>query len=97
VTELKGCLTTEMYHIHLCDKDPDMDALQSNQPLHRWRSHYVGRRFILLHQGVDVEEMKESAIKDMNEGRFARGGSTITQQAREKCFLSASKNPIRKN
>jgi len=48
VTELKGCLTTEMYHIHLCDKDLTWTPYNQNQPLHRWRSHYVGRRFILL-------------------------------------------------
>lgn len=40
------------------------------------------------HKGVDVYELKEAFKKDWKEGRFARGGSTITQQVLKNVYLS---------
>lgn len=48
------------------------------------------------HDGVDWYEMKESVQKDIEKGRAARGGSTITQQLAKNLFLSTSKDPLRK-
>jgi len=48
------------------------------------------------HKGIDVEEIKESLKRDLREKRFARGGSTITQQLAKNLFLSPGKNPLRK-
>jgi len=48
------------------------------------------------HSGVDFEELKESLKRDLREGRFARGGSTITQQLAKNIYLSPRKNPLRK-
>jgi len=48
------------------------------------------------HNGVDFEELKESLKRDLREGRFARGGSTITQQLAKNLYLSPRKNPLRK-
>jgi len=48
------------------------------------------------HKGVDFEELKESIRKDLREKRFARGGSTITQQLAKNLYLSPGKNPLRK-
>src|SRR5437868_3257495 len=48
------------------------------------------------HSGYDLNELKEAAKKDWNEGRFARGASTITQQLAKNLYLSTSKNPLRK-
>ncbi|MCJ7587946.1 MAG: transglycosylase domain-containing protein [Candidatus Aminicenantes bacterium] len=48
------------------------------------------------HNGVDFEELKESLKRDLREGRFARGGSTITQQLAKNIYLSPRKNPLRK-
>ncbi|OGD12718.1 MAG: hypothetical protein A2Y86_08300 [Candidatus Aminicenantes bacterium RBG_13_62_12] len=45
------------------------------------------------HKGIDFEEIKESIKRDIREKRFARGGSTITQQLAKNIFLSPSKNP----
>src|SRR5450759_2579702 len=78
VQELKGCLTTALYHVHLCESDPSYTPLGQISP-------YIIGAIIMsedasfyAHQGVDVDEMKESIKKDVNELRFARGGSTIT-------------------
>lgn len=48
------------------------------------------------HEGIDLHELKEAIKKDWEEGRFARGGSTITQQLAKNLYLSTSKNPLRK-
>ncbi len=48
------------------------------------------------HGGVDWFEVRESIEKNIDEGRAARGASTITQQLAKNLFLSTSKDPIRK-
>jgi monofunctional biosynthetic peptidoglycan transglycosylase len=48
------------------------------------------------HKGIDLEELKESFKRDLREGKFARGGSTITQQLAKNLYLSPRKNPLRK-
>jgi monofunctional biosynthetic peptidoglycan transglycosylase len=48
------------------------------------------------HEGVDVEQLEESLEADWANGRFLRGGSTITQQLAKNLYLSPSKNPLRK-
>jgi monofunctional glycosyltransferase len=48
------------------------------------------------HDGFDWFEFKESLEKNFEEGRAARGASTITQQLVKNLYLSSSKNPLRK-
>ena len=48
------------------------------------------------HDGVDVEQLKESMEVNWERGQFLRGGSTITQQLAKNLYLSPSKNPLRK-
>jgi monofunctional biosynthetic peptidoglycan transglycosylase len=48
------------------------------------------------HQGIDYQQLQESLQKDWALGRFARGGSTITQQLAKNLYLSPSKDPLRK-
>lgn len=48
------------------------------------------------HDGVDWHEVWEALENNWEEGRIARGGSTITQQLAKNLFLSTSKDPIRK-
>jgi monofunctional biosynthetic peptidoglycan transglycosylase len=48
------------------------------------------------HHGFDWYELKESIGRNLEEGRAARGASTITQQLVKNLFLSPSKNPLRK-
>lgn len=48
------------------------------------------------HGGVDWFEVKESIEKNLEEGRAARGASTITQQLAKNLYLSTSKTPLRK-
>jgi monofunctional glycosyltransferase len=48
------------------------------------------------HHGFDWYELKESIGRDIQEGRAARGASTITQQLVKNLYLSPTKNPLRK-
>jgi monofunctional biosynthetic peptidoglycan transglycosylase len=48
------------------------------------------------HSGFDWTQIKESAKKDWDEKRLARGASTITQQLAKNLYLSTSRNPLRK-
>jgi monofunctional biosynthetic peptidoglycan transglycosylase len=48
------------------------------------------------HEGVDWFEVEESIRKNIEKGRAARGGSTISQQLAKNLYLSTSKNPLRK-
>jgi monofunctional glycosyltransferase len=48
------------------------------------------------HDGVDVEQLKESIEANLAKGKAARGGSTITQQLAKNLYLSPSRNPLRK-
>ena len=48
------------------------------------------------HEGFDFEAIQKAMEKDLQEGKFKVGGSTISQQLAKNLFLSPSKNPIRK-
>ncbi len=48
------------------------------------------------HAGIDWYELEESIEKNMEKGKSARGGSTITQQLSKNLFFSTSKSYGRK-
>jgi len=48
------------------------------------------------HDGVDLDQLKESIETNLERGRFARGGSTITQQLAKNLYLSPARTPARK-
>jgi monofunctional biosynthetic peptidoglycan transglycosylase len=48
------------------------------------------------HEGIDYEEISEAVKKNLEQGRWARGASTITQQLAKNLYLSTEKSVIRK-
>lgn len=48
------------------------------------------------HEGVDLEQIQKSLEINWRQGKFTRGGSTITQQLAKNLYLTPSKNPLRK-
>ncbi len=48
------------------------------------------------HDGFDFEGMEQALMANIEKGRAAAGGSTITQQLAKNLWLSPAKNPLRK-
>jgi monofunctional biosynthetic peptidoglycan transglycosylase len=48
------------------------------------------------HSGFDVDAIEKALERDLKEGRFRFGGSTISQQLVKNLYLSPSKHPARK-
>lgn len=48
------------------------------------------------HSGVDFDELQASFKRNWIEGRYSRGGSTITQQLAKNLYLSSEKSLVRK-
>lgn len=48
------------------------------------------------HDGIDWIELRKSFETNIEKGRFARGGSTITQQLAKNVYLSSEKSVLRK-
>jgi monofunctional biosynthetic peptidoglycan transglycosylase len=48
------------------------------------------------HAGVDWGAIQDSLAKDVEKRRFARGGSTITQQLAKNLYFGTAKTPVRK-
>jgi len=48
------------------------------------------------HWGFDWEGIKEAAMRNVEQGKLERGGSTITQQLAKNLFLSSDKTLLRK-
>jgi monofunctional glycosyltransferase len=48
------------------------------------------------HDGIDLEQIRQSVEVNLEKGALVRGASTITQQLAKNLYLSPSKNPARK-
>jgi monofunctional biosynthetic peptidoglycan transglycosylase len=49
-----------------------------------------------FHSGFDWEGIKDAALRNVESGKLARGGSTITQQLAKNLYLSSGKTLLRK-
>lgn len=94
--EMKGCLTTKMYSVSLC---PGSNAYVKLSQI----STYMQKAVVLSedggfwqHNGFDLQELENSLKQNLEERRFARGGSTISQQLTKNMFLSRDKTLTRK-
>jgi monofunctional biosynthetic peptidoglycan transglycosylase len=94
--EIRGCMTTKLYHVHLCPGSSSYTRL--NQI-----SVYLQKAVVLsedstfwTNQGFDFQEMQNSFKQNLEEKKFARGGSTITQQLAKNLFLTKEKTLQRK-
>ena len=76
--------------------------MQTWVPLSRVSRHLINAVLVAEdprffgHQGVDWEAVRESVEANVRRGRFARGGSTITQQLAKNLFFTTRKSPTRK-
>ncbi|GDX59200.1 monofunctional biosynthetic peptidoglycan transglycosylase [Nitrosomonadaceae bacterium] len=89
-----------------------LDVMQEKKPeavlLYQWVpyekiSPHLKRAIIaaedgkfLQHEGFDFEAIQKAYEKNIEKGKFVRGGSTISQQLAKNLFLSGRKTPWRK-
>ncbi len=71
-------------------------------PIHRMSLHTIHAILVAEdarfydHSGLDLQEIKESFFLNLQEKKFVRGGSTLTQQVVKLAFLDSQKNYLRK-
>lgn len=94
--EIKGCITTKMYEVKLC---PDNGQYVKIGQI----SEFLQKSVVLTedsafyqHSGFDFTELERSFKTNLEKGKFARGGSTITQQLAKNLFLTKDKTLTRK-
>lgn len=96
VTTLNKCMTTQMYKVYLCKGSENyvtVDQISAHLKDAILVSEDVG---FYGHNGFDFAEIRESFRRNLAEGRYARGGSTISQQLSKNVFLTENKSIIRK-
>lgn len=96
IDDPKKCFTTKMFNVKLC-------STNSNYVHYNDVPEVFYRALILSedssfwsHDGFDWAEIKESFRQNLEEWKFARGGSTITQQLAKNLYLSKDKSLSRK-
>lgn len=95
-SQIKGCLVTKMYQVHLCPGSKEYVPLSRISP-------FLQRAIVMSedaafwnHKGFDWDELQKSFELNWKTGSYARGGSTITQQLAKNLFLSKDKTITRK-
>jgi monofunctional biosynthetic peptidoglycan transglycosylase len=94
--DIRDCITTKMYHVHLCAKDPTYVKLRDISKNARTAFIVSEDGAFYSHHGFDWDEMKLSFEKNLEKHEYARGGSTITQQLAKNVYLSSEKSVFRK-
>lgn len=94
--QIRGCITTKMYSVNLCPGSNNYVKL-SQIPAHLRSALLLSEdASFFTHNGFDFQEMQNSLEKNMKLGKYARGGSTITQQLAKNLFLTKEKTVTRK-
>jgi monofunctional biosynthetic peptidoglycan transglycosylase len=94
--QIKGCLTTKMYHIHLCPGTEGYTHLNQISPFVQKAVVLSEDSAFFAHHGFDLDEIEKSIKKNIKTGKYARGGSTISQQLSKNMFLTEEKSLLRK-
>jgi monofunctional glycosyltransferase len=93
---LTSCFNTSIFKINLCPSNPNYSSIKN---ISKYFIHSVlisEDDSFYIHQGIDWNEFKKSFIQNLKLKRFARGGSTITQQLVKNVYLSKNKSILRK-
>lgn len=94
--EIRGCMTTKMFEVKLCPGSSSYVKL-SGISGHLKRAVVAAEdAHFYQHNGFDWQAIQSSFEKNLAEGRYVRGGSTITQQLAKNMFLSKNKTIWRK-
>jgi monofunctional biosynthetic peptidoglycan transglycosylase len=77
-------------------RNPWWTPTESIPPEMKWGVIVAEDANFYRHEGIDVRAIKNAIRYDLEKKRFARGASTITQQAAKNLFLSREKTITRK-
>lgn len=94
--KIRGCMTTVMYEVQLCPGSKDYIPEKKISKLLKEATVLTEDSAFWTHRGFDFQEIQRSFERNMQEGRFARGGSTISQQLAKNMFLTSEKSLQRK-
>ncbi len=94
--DLNKCLTAQMFEVRLCKDDSSYAPLRAISP--NMRNAVIASEDSAFwdHKGIDWIELRKSFETNIEKGRLARGGSTITQQLAKNVYLSSEKSLLRK-
>ena len=91
IKDPKKCFTTSMYKINLCPGNSNY-VRYKNVPQHFFQSLILSEdASFYSHKGFDWFEIKESFRRNIQERKFSRGGSTLTQQLAKNLYLTKEK------
>lgn len=95
-SEIKGCIVTTMYHVHLCPGSKDYTSIKQISP-------YLQKTVVLTedsnffnHHGFEWDVIQKNLREGWEKGVYKRGGSTITQQLAKNMFLNKNRTFLRK-
>jgi len=96
IEDPKKCFTTKMFEVYLCPGSSQYVSY-SQVPKHFFQALVLSEdASFWSHEGFDWFEIKESFRRNIMEWKYARGGSTLTQQLAKNLYLTPSKSLSRK-
>lgn len=95
-SNINECITATMYNVPLCPKSDRYVPLSRISPYVRHAVIVSEDSAFYQHNGLDLHELQQSFDENLKEGKFVRGGSTITQQLAKNVYLSGEKSLFRK-
>lgn len=96
VKQIEKCFTTTMNKVDFCSKNKNFVSFSGISPHIRNALIISEDGSFYSHKGIDVDELKKSIETNLKKGKFARGGSTLTQQLAKNLFLTKEKTITRK-
>lgn len=94
--KIKSCFTTEMNKVYLCQTSESYASLDQISDIAKNAILLSEDASFYSHKGFDWHEFRQSLKTNFLRMKFARGGSTITQQLAKNAFLSGKKSLGRK-
>ena len=94
--EIAGCIVTKLYQINLCPSNDNYVRISKISENLQKAVVLSEDSAFFAHHGFDFQEMENSFKQNLEKGKFARGGSTITQQLAKNLFLTKEKTLKRK-
>lgn len=94
--DIRGCITTTMFQVKLCDKSPGHTKLKNVSPYLKKTILLTEDSLFYQHKGFDWESIQRNYEENKKAGRYKRGGSTITQQLAKNMFLNSDRTLVRK-